>query len=114
MALWEGPGLRDHSDGDDLGPILINFVHLTILIVTSLDHCVNDGCMIETLGSNGMAYKKFCKFRGRRRNTGSRARNTCLCQSRLQTLRHEINSWAGTVFNPPSETENLGHLDMSL
>lgn len=62
MAHWEGPGLRDHSDGDDLGPILINFVHLTILIVTSLDNCVNDGCMIETLGLTGWHVRSSAGF----------------------------------------------------
>lgn len=57
-ALWEDPMLRDHSDDsdDNLGPILMNTVHFIILIVTSPDHCVNDGCIMETLGYDGMVH----------------------------------------------------------
>lgn len=72
MALWKDPVLKDHGDGD-FNPILMNFVHLITLIVTCLDHCVNDGSIIEILWYNWMVCKSFWKLHGRQRNTESQA-----------------------------------------
>lgn len=71
MALWEGPGLRDHRDGDS-DPVPRSLVHFMALTASSPDHCADGGSVTETLAHGGKVhvYEPASSQRG---NTESQA-----------------------------------------
>lgn len=105
MALWKDLGLRDHSGGD-LGPLLMNSVHLMILLVTSFDHRANDGCNVKIRAYSGMVHEKH----PRSVEEGTQEVKPCKC-SRLPEQVADSVVWDKSWGRSPSQPTWLCHYE---